>query len=76
MLNSFWGKFGQQNNKSETKQRTQPHELLDLKDDPQLFTVTDLRILNSEVLEGTYEREEDPFKGTNRNIFIAALTTC
>ena len=76
MLNSFWGKFGQQNNKSKTKQCTQPYELLDLLDDP-LFTVTDIRILNSEVIEVSYKRdEEDPYKGSNTNIFIAAFTTC
>ena len=36
----------------------QPYELLDLLDDP-LFTVTDIRILNSEVIEVSYKRDED-----------------
>ena len=51
----------------------QPYELLDLLDDP-LFTVTDIRILNSEVMEVSYKRDEDdPYKGSNTNIFIADL---
>ena len=39
--------------------------------------MTDIRILNSEVIEVSYKRdEEDPYKGSNTNIFIAAFTTC
>ena len=39
--------------------------------------MTDICILNSEVIEVSYKCvEEDPYKGSNTNIFIAAFTTC
>ena len=39
--------------------------------------MTDICILNSEVIEVSYKwDEEDPYRGSNTNIFIAAFTTC
>lgn len=44
MLNSFWGKFRQQTNKSQTCEMTEACGLLDMLDDP-LVHVQEVRIL-------------------------------
>ncbi|PFX17886.1 hypothetical protein AWC38_SpisGene17772 [Stylophora pistillata] len=75
MLNSFWGKFGQQTNKSQTCQITEARDLLEMLDDP-LVHVQDIRILSPEIVEVLYQRDaSDPVKGMTTNIFIAAFTT-
>ena len=76
MLNSFWGKFGEQMNKMKTKQITEPHELIDHLNDTTI-EISDVRILSADVIELTYKKiEEDAVKGSKTNIFIAAFTTC
>ncbi|XP_022794113.1 uncharacterized protein LOC111332905 [Stylophora pistillata] len=54
MLNSFWGKFGQQTNKSQTEQLTEVRDLLEILDDP-LVNVQDIRILSPEIVEVVYQ---------------------
>lgn len=76
MLNSFWGKFGQQSNKHQVHPYTSPalfHELL-RDDSKQLHAV---RIVNEEMLEVVYSNQDecDPVQ-ININIFIACFTTC
>ena len=76
MLNSFWGKFGEQMNKMKTKQITEPHELIDHLNDTTI-EISDIRILSADVIELAYKKiEEDAVKGSKTNIFIAAFTTC
>ena len=76
MLNSFWGKFGEQMNKMKTKQITEPHELIDHLNDTTI-EISDVRILSADVIELAYKKiEEDAVKGSKTNIFIAAFTTC
>ncbi|XP_022807361.1 uncharacterized protein LOC111344403 [Stylophora pistillata] len=74
MLNSFWGKFGQNCNKWKAYQITHPASLLNLIDDP-LEQVQG--ILSPELVEVVAKREhEDPPEGRATNVFIAAFTTC
>ena len=76
MLNSFWGKFGEQMTKMKTKQITEPHELIDHLNDTTI-EISDIRILSADVIELAYKKiEEDAVKGSKTNIFIAAFTTC
>ncbi|XP_022800925.1 uncharacterized protein LOC111338671 [Stylophora pistillata] len=75
MLNSFWGKSGQQTNKSGTTQLSEARDLLDLLDDP-LVNVQDIRNLSPEIVEVVTQRDaSDRVKGMTTNIFIAAFTT-
>ncbi|PFX13997.1 hypothetical protein AWC38_SpisGene21885 [Stylophora pistillata] len=63
MLNSFWGKFGQNCNKAKVHQFSHPAGLLELIDDP-LQEVVDVRILSPELVEIVAKRHvEDPEKG-------------
>ena len=76
MLNSFWGKYGQQGNKSKVEAISQParlHQLLE--DDSQEFQT--LRVINDEMIEVVYKhiQEADPVQ-VNINIFVACFTTC
>lgn len=74
MLNLFWGKFGQNCNKSTTQQITQPAALLNLVDDP-LVTVQDIRILGPDLVGVVHKiNEEDALPGRSTSIFIAAFT--
>ncbi|PFX13983.1 putative DNA polymerase [Stylophora pistillata] len=76
MLNSFWGKFGQNCNKSKVHQSNHPAGLLELLDDP-LQEVQEVRILYPELVEVVAKRDDqDPEKGRATNVFIAAFTTC
>lgn len=75
-LNSFWGKFGQNYNKSKVHQINHPAALLDLLDDP-LQPVQEVRILSPKLVEMVAKRDDqDPEKGRATNVFIAAFTTC
>lgn len=75
MLNSFWGKFGQDENKPQTCQLTSGRELLRLMDDP-LAVVKEIRILSPEIVEVVYEQHPGaPWRGLTTNIFVAAFTT-
>ena len=61
MLNSFWGKFGENLRKSSTRQVTTPAKLYALVTDP-LKEVTDVRVYSDEVLERRMRREwQDEF---------------
>ena len=76
MLNSFWGKFGENLRKSKTKQLTCPSELYDLVTDP-LKEVTSLRICSEDVLEVNYTAVDDEcVENGKTNLFVAAFTTC
>ena len=76
-LNSFWGKFGQQPNKSQLEAITSParlYQLLQKKEDLHLHAI---RVVNPEMLEVVYNNitEAVPIQ-PNINIFVAAFTTC
>lgn len=63
-------------NKMKTVQCTQAHELLALLNNP-LIDISTVRILSSDLLEVAYMGDdEETYKGTKTNIFIAAFTTC
>ena len=76
MLNSFWGKYGQQGNKSQVEGISEPsrlHELLN--DDTQI--VQTLRVMNDEMVEVVYKQVDDEESvQVNINIFVACFTTC
>jgi len=76
MLNSFWGKFGENLHKDITVPVTTPAQLFDIVSD----TMTDIkqvRVCTPETLEVVYANLKDnqPDNGKT-NIFIAAFTTC
>ena len=76
MLNSFWGKFGENLHKDITGPVTTPAQLFDIASD----TMTDIkqvRVCTPETLEVVYANLKDnqPDNGKT-NIFIAAFTTC
>ena len=76
MLNSFWGKYGQQGNKSKVEAISSPARLYQLlEDDSQEFQT--LRVMNDEMVEVVYKhvQEADPIQ-VNINIFVACFTTC
>ena len=77
MLNSFWGKYGQQGNKSQVESisssQTKLYELLN-DDSRELQT---LRVMNDEMIEVVYKRvDEEETVQVNINIFVACFTTC
>ncbi|KAL9952108.1 hypothetical protein ACROYT_G039315 [Oculina patagonica] len=76
MLNSFWGKYGQQSNKSQVEAYTSPAEFHDLlRNDEKV--IEDLRVVNPEMTEVVHKNKEacDPVQ-VNINIFVACFTTC
>ena len=76
MLNSFWGKFGENLRKTSTQTVTTPAHLYALVSDPTL-DVTNVRICTDEVLEVCYQKNDDETVENGRtNIFIACFTTC
>ena len=76
MLNSFWGKFGENLHKSTTQVVYNAADLFDLVSN-ELLDIRQVRIVNEESLEVTYKNqmENQPDNG-KVNIFIAAFTTC
>ena len=75
MLNSFWGKFGERQNKPRTDTITSPSQLF-----PLLFhshkIVSTLRICNEDVLEVVSTDIDDNVVPSNKtNVFIASFTT-
>ena len=75
-LNSFWGKFGKQENKCKIQQITTPAALYEFMKDKTLV-IHDLRIMNDECLEISYDKvHDDAAGGQTTNVFIAAFTTC
>lgn len=76
MLNSFWGKFGENLNKNITQAVTTPAELFGLVSNT-LLDIHAVRVCSDEVMEVVYSHlvENQPDNGKT-NIFIAAFTTC
>ena len=75
MMNSFWGKFGERQNKPKTVTITQPSQLY-----PYLFlsnfALHNLRICTEDVLEAVFtEIQHNVIPSTKTNIFVAAFTT-
>ena len=75
MLNSFWGKFGERQNKPKTVTITQPSQLY-----PYLFldnfSLRNLRICTDDVLEAVFtEVQENVVPSVKTNIFVASFTT-
>ena len=65
MLNSFWGKFGQQPNKTQVNLCTNPAKF------------HSIRIVNDHMLEVVHSYEDNTITTqTNINIFVACFTTC
>ena len=76
MLNSFWGKFGEKQNKPTTVTIARPHVLFDLLNDS-TCQVSTLRVCTDDILEAVYTRiDEDAQPSQKTNIFVAAFTTC
>ncbi|XP_071944489.1 uncharacterized protein [Antedon mediterranea] len=75
MLNSFWGKFGQKENVSQTKFVTEPREAYDLLSNPQVI-VNDINFINENLAEVKFENDEQFIKVNKKtNVVIAAFTT-
>ena len=76
MLNSFWGKFGERQNKPTTEAVYSPADLYSKLISP-VVEVSHLRFCTDDVLEIVYTRHADDATPSNKvNIFIAAFTTC
>ena len=76
MLNSFWGKFGENLRKSKTVQVTTPAELYAMTIDP-LKEITNVRVCSEDVLEVVYSvSSEECVENGKTNLFVAAFTTC
>ena len=76
MLNSFWGKYGQQGNKSQVEAISSPAKLYELLNDDSRELQT-LRVMNDEMIEVVYKRvDEEETVQVNINIFVACFTTC
>ena len=76
MLNSFWGKFGENLRKNKTVQVTSPAELYALAIDP-LKEITNVRVCSEDVLEVVYSvSSEECVENGKTNLFVAAFTTC
>ena len=76
MLNSFWGKFGQQSNECQVEAFTSPAKFYELISDDSK-DIHSVLVVNEEMLEvvHNHQTECDPVQ-TNINIFIACFTTC
>ena len=76
MLNSFWGKFGENLRKSSTCQIISPAELYEMVTDP-MKEVTHIRVCSEDVLEVVYKVDDDEcVENGKTNLFVAAFTTC
>ena len=76
MLNSFWGKFGERQNKPTTEAIYSPADLYSKLTCP-VIEVSHLRFCTDDVLEVVYTKNRDDATPSNKvNIFIAAFTTC
>ena len=75
MLNSFWGKFGEKTNKPQTLCTQSPEEYFAyLTSDSK--EVTNVQLINEEVIELHYKHNDNFIEAGNRtNIIIAAYTT-
>ncbi|KAL9960272.1 hypothetical protein ACROYT_G033710 [Oculina patagonica] len=76
MLNSFWGKYGQQGNKPQVETFTSPADFYSLLRDESVI-ITDLRVVNPEMLEIVHKKRDACENiQANVNIFVACFTTC
>ena len=73
MLNSFWGKFGENLDKSAVTTVDSPAALFEMVSDP-LHPVQAIRICNDDLLKAVYKSNKSN-QLDKRNIFIAAFTT-
>ena len=76
MLNSFWGKFGENLHKPTTEVVYKAHQLFALVSNP-FNDIRQVRLSNDNALEVVYAnlKENQPDNG-RVNIFVAAFTTC
>ncbi|MCG8432162.1 MAG: hypothetical protein MJA29_13455, partial [Candidatus Omnitrophica bacterium] len=75
MLNSFWGKFGQNCNKTQVTYITDPKEYFDLLLDDTV-EVTNIRYIGEETVEMTWHYKDQFVQASNKvNVIIAAYTT-
>ena len=73
---SFWGKFGQRQNKAKTVAVRDPSHLFNLVTDT-TKDISTLRLCTDDILEAAYTSVHDnAAKGTKSNIFVATFTTC
>jgi len=76
MLNSFWGKFGENLHKPTTQVVYNATQLFDLVSNP-FNDIRQVRIANDEALEVVHTELKDNQPDNGRiNIFVAAFTTC
>ena len=76
LLNSFWGKFGENLHKPTTEAVQNAHHLFALVSNP-FNDIRQVRLSNDETLEVVYANLQDNQPDNGRvNIFIAAFTTC
>lgn len=76
MLNSFWGKFGERQNKPQTEAITSPAKLFDKLTNSAL-NVQQLRMCTDDLLEVVFTHHNDDAPPSNKtNIFVAAFSTC
>jgi len=76
MLNSFWGKFGENLHKPTTQVVYNAAQLFDLVSNP-FNDIRQVRIANDEALEVVHAELKDNQPDNGRiNIFVAAFTTC
>ena len=76
MLNSFWGKFGENLDKTSVTSIDTPAALFQLLTDP-VSTVHAVRICSEDVLEVVHSTiKSDLLDNGKTNIFVAAFTTC
>ena len=76
MLNSFWGKFGENLNKPSTLAIDTPAALFQVISDP-LVRIQSIRICTEDKLEIVHSKvKEDQLDNGKRNVFVAAFTTC
>ena len=76
MLNSFWGKFGQQTNKTQVREFVDPIEFHKFLNDDKR-DVRHVGVINDDLVEvfSKYTADNDPVH-PHLNIFVACFTTC
>ncbi|MCW4344201.1 MAG: hypothetical protein N0E48_12745 [Candidatus Thiodiazotropha endolucinida] len=75
MLNSFWGKFGQRSNLTQTTYTDDPEQFFDLMMSDQQ-TVTNVRFVSDEAVQMDWNYKDDFVESSSRtNVVIAAYTT-
>ena len=76
MLNSFWGKFGRQSNKSQVEAINSSAKFYQLLNDDDV-NIHAIRVINEEILELVYNKITDaaPVQ-LHINISVACFTTC